>query len=65
MAEVDAFAADVNVVRSFDERTDFTIAFSTERAVGVLLTSRTALARAYIFSRRHLLSFNVADRTRK
>ena len=41
LAELDAFAADVNVAGSFDQRSDVAITFAAERAKSVLL-GRTA-----------------------
>ena len=35
-AQIDAFAADIDVARSFDERPDFSMAFAAERAVRAL-----------------------------
>ena len=37
LAELDAFAANVDVARTLDERADVAVAFAAERAVGVLL----------------------------
>src|SRR5205823_1249582 len=42
LTQLDAFAADVDVARSFDERADVAVALATERTVGVAVTDRSA-----------------------
>ena len=43
LAELDAFAANVDVARPFDERADVAVALAAERAVGVLLGAAGAV----------------------
>ena len=46
LAELDALAADVDVARSFDQRSDVAIALATERTEGVLLGGAAAACAA-------------------
>jgi hypothetical protein len=39
LAQLDALAADIDVVGSFDKRTDLTVTLSAERTTGVLLAT--------------------------
>ena len=56
LAEVDTLAADVNVARPFDQRTDVAIALAAERAKGVLLGGAAAApASPKITSRLHVV----------
>src|SRR2546423_1563281 len=53
LAKLDALAADVNVARSFNQRTDVSITLPTERTKGVLLGCAAAACAADFPARGH------------
>ena len=42
LAKLDAFTANVDIARTFDERADVAVAFATERAEGVAVSAGAA-----------------------
>jgi hypothetical protein len=61
LAKLDAFAADVNVARSFDQRPDVSVTLSAERTEGVLLGRSTAARTADVLRWHKNRSFPVGD----
>jgi hypothetical protein len=58
LAKIDALAADINVARSFDQRSDIAIALATERTKSVFLGGSAAAASGCeVTSCRHFPSF--------
>lgn len=58
LAEINAFAADVDISGTFDQWADVPVALATERTEGILLGRSSAAASAQFLSTRHKYSFS-------